>query len=170
MSKSVEIDLIPQVLSMGLENFRNNIINFKNSIPEISVEIASEVSKELDPRLKEVVNNSINLFYSQRPVGVKYDPTGNLKNITGEIKVEGYEIYARIHGDEMSAYPGFWGDPLDAGTAYTFMFEGGEHGHGRFYRGGTSPTPLQDVKNNVTNFQDIMNSVVQRVIFEKLGL
>lgn len=137
----------------------DELISRLKKLKNSSSQIASDVAAELDPKLKEVIAKSLSNYDSDRPASAMYTPTGNIKNITGEIAAEGSSIYARIHNDSMSNYPGFdWGSPLDKDTAYNFMFHGGEHGHGKFQRGITSPSPFEYVKNEVDGkFQTYMN-------------
>ena len=148
----------------------NELISRLEKLKNSTSEIAASVATELDPKLKEIIVKSINNFEADRPQNAMYTPTGNIRNISGEITSEGSSIYARVHNDGMSGYSGFdWGSPLDKDTAYEFMFHGGEHGHGRFQRGVTSPSPFDFVKNEIDkDFQSYMNKAVANA-FKQVG-
>ncbi len=165
------VDIKTQVISMGLNSFKNRLIQFQNSIPAMQEEVASEIAKELDPKIKEIVEEAVNRFDEGRPSNAMYVPTGNIKNINGEVINYGPEIFAMVHNNGMSSYPGFpWGYPLAADRAFEFMFIAGEHGHGRYNKGNTNPSPDQIVAKKAEAFQPEINAAVRKVILAKLGL
>lgn len=140
--------------------------NLQKSMPEIAKNIASE----LDEKFKVIVNDSISNWESDRPNNSKYVPTGNFSKVTGEVTAEGTSIYGRVHNDDMSDYPGFpWGSPLESETAYKFMFRGGEHGHGKYSRIATSPSPHDYVEKEVDGkFQKYIEDAAMREIAKRL--
>ena len=165
---SVE-DLKLQVISMGLDNFYNNIKNFINNTKVD--DIANEIAEELQPKAKEKLDEAINHFYSTRPSGLKYDPTYNFAKIDINVSSDGNgEIDSTIHNNNMGAYPGYWGVQLNPDTAFDFMFENGEHGHGKYYKGSSDPTPAAYFDNNISDLQPIVDEIVQRAILSRLNL
>lgn len=149
-----------------IDEMINKLQNLEKSMPKIAKNIASE----LDEKFKAIVNDSISNWESDRPSNSMYNPTGNFANVTGEVTAEGTSIYGQVHNNYMSDYPGFpWGYPLDSDTAYRFMFRGGEHGHGKYLRAKTSPSPHDYIEKEVDGkFQKYIEDAAIREIIKYL--
>lgn len=127
------------------ENVKEKIVT---AVERNKPRIIKSAAKAIEFEIKKYTSTAIDGYY-MFPQGRIYERTGTFDDMKNSVKieVEGNSIYASI-GDDMSSYPGMFGMSLDGDVAWNYMFEQGEHGHGKYNIGYSMP-PIQYVQNKI---------------------
>lgn len=122
----------------------DKIIDCLKEFPELYVQKFAEKAK---PLVEEKLENSVNNFYMDY-TPINYVRTNNFKdNVELDLHAEGQKLIIDVNSD-MNDYPGWWGKPLNADTAWYYMYERGWHGYGDLlFRKETQPSPDQDMRD-----------------------
>lgn len=129
----------------------DNLIKVLTEFPdELTKRLVDKLKPLFDEKLHEVVESYYGDYESQSKK--KYIRTYNFMNSAkSSWSVNGSNIHIEI-GEDMNSYPGFpWGRPLDADVAWEYNFEEGEHGHGKYLKAITKPSPHETMQTYVDN-------------------
>lgn len=139
--------------------------------------IANEVAPEINKLLKNSVHGALGNFYNGYSPKM-YHTTYNLYNITDSSQTigSGDILTLRVDSSTMSDYPGFEippypsyeRKPLYADTAFEFMFENGEHGHGRWNMANSTPPETLVDKDIQSGFNGEAQKIIKKKAIELL--
>ena len=127
----------------------NDIDRIIKQLANISNKVAKEAAPKIDKLFKESVRYAIMDFYaSYEPMS--YERTLNFMKVTDSANttVSKNIITLSVNNDLMNDYPGFSNKPLSKDTAFDFMFQNGEHGHGKYLM-AVSTSPLLQIENDI---------------------
>lgn len=141
---------------------KNVFHELADTIDRNSHEIAGYVVDRLQPYVQKSLDSAIAEYYSY-PEGSMYNRTGNFRNWKASVtKENGDWAVINLSNDEMSPYPGMWGQELTQEGSMELMFQGGMHGYGE-YCIGVMPSPFSLVQKDAdTGF----NGAVTDLIYE----
>ncbi len=126
---------------------------------------------KLQPDAEQSLKKAIDNYYGFWG-GVMYSRTGNFKNWTATLRhAGGGNCQLVLDNGEMGAYPSIVknGKPLTQEGAMQLMFKGGEHGHGRFQAGISTP-PHDLIERDVqSGFNGKLSIYVNQAIDQVLG-
>ena len=128
-----------------------NLIKVLTDFPDILTErVVEKIQPLFDDKLHQVVESYYGDYTSQSKQ--KYIRTNNFINSAkSNWSTNGANSHIEI-GEGMKDYPGFsWGNSLDADVAWQYNFEEGEHGHGKYLKATTEPSPYETMQNYVDN-------------------
>jgi len=118
--------------SIGLQDFINNNINKR--VEQLKKDFESNGAKEVAERIKSPLERfglgqAIGFYHDYSPK--MYKRTGNFGEAVSDARTwsANGSVFASV-GEELRDYEGWFGKPLNADTAWKYMFEQGEHGHG----------------------------------------
>ena len=150
-----------------LKSVLNDIMNeYKNKVIQSIPKMTQQIAIDLEPQFKEIVSTAIDGFYMNAQPKM-YDRTGNFDSIKDSVKVSASRNEVTIHvGEEnMSSYPGMFGQALDSSTAFDYFYLNGEHGHGKWNIGYSYP-PFQYVEDKLNSIevQNVISNSVQKIL------
>lgn len=127
----------------------NDIDRIIKELDNISNKVAKEAAPKINKLFKKSVHYAITDFYTSY-APVSYERTYNFNRVTETAKttVSKNIITLSVDNSLMNDYPGFFGQSLSRDTAFSFMFENGEHGHGRYLMAVSTP-PLTQIENDI---------------------
>lgn len=135
--------------------------------------VEKELPKKVLPKVRPYMNESLNRAMTDFYNGYSptyYKRTNNLMGLANnrQINVSGNSIIMTVSSDSMSDYPGAFKTPLSASTAFNFMYENGEHGHGMWHMATSEPPDMlveQDLMDGYGGRVDIAISQALNEIF-----
>lgn len=126
-------------------------------------QLAKEVAPEINQLFKESVRNSLIDWYNDYSP-MTYERTNNFMNVyqSARTTVSGNILNLQADCFLMNTYPGWLGQPLNAATAFDYMFMNGEHGYGRWMMHQSIP-PFEIVDRDFQNgFGDRVQKIIDR--------
>ena len=131
--------------------------------------LAEEVTQDVERLFKVSVYQSLAKWYGD--YHSSYDNIYNLMLITESACASGKRNLLSLSVDSgyMSNYPGWYNKELYASTAFDFMFMNGEHGHGRWQKAISSPSPYLYVDSQIQSgfdgkAYDIINKKISNIL------
>lgn len=125
---------------------------------------------KLQPDAEQSLKRAINNFYGFCG-STMYSRTGNFRNWTATLSHIGDgNCRLILDNDGMNSYPSIiGGNPLTQEGAMKLMFKGGEHGHGRFQAGISTP-PHDLVERDIqSGFDGQLSIYINQAIDQVLG-
>lgn len=159
------VDFLIEVIIMG-----NPFFEIANKLRKAPNEICNIAIPKLQPDADQSLQSAIDNYYGFWG-GVMYSRTGNFRNWTAKLQHNGGGNCSLIlDNGAMSDYPSIIdGSPLTQEGAMQLMFKGGEHGHGRFQVGVSTP-PHDLIERDVqSGFNGKLSIYVNQAIDQVLG-
>ena len=159
------VDFLIEVIIMG-----NPFFEIANKLRKAPNEICNIAIPKLQPDADQSLQRAIDNYYGFWG-GVMYSRTGNFRNWTAKLQHNGGGNCSLIlDNGAMSDYPSIiGGSPLTQEGAMQLMFKGGEHGHGRFQAGVSTP-PHDIIERDVqSGFNGKLSIYINQAIDQVLG-
>lgn len=127
-------------------------------------QLAKDAAPEINKLFKESVYDSLIDWYSDY-TPFYYSRTNNFMNVFQSARtiVNGNLLTMQVDSNLMMDYEGWFGQTLNADTAFDYMFMRGEHGHGRWMM-YQSIQPFYRVSRD---FESGFGGRVQKIINDK---
>ena len=149
----------------------NPFFEIANKLRKAPDEICNIAIPKLQPDAELSLQRAINNYYGSM-AGQMYSRTGNFQNWTARLQHNGGGSCSLIlDNGGMGAYPSLYekGNPLTQEGAMQLIFKSGEHGHGRFLIGVSTP-PHDLVERDVqSGFNGKLSIYVNQAIDQVLG-
>ena len=140
-----------------------------SKLEKLNNNLAEEIAPEVNILLKESVNFSLVDWYNDYDPKV-YKRTNNFMRSSNSAKTtgEGNTLIMSVDSSPMSAYPGFWGQTLDADAAFDFFFMNGEHGHGKWMMHQSLPPYMYVERDIESGFGGRLDKIINKRVDEIL--
>lgn len=155
----------------------NGFSGIIKKLDNLQKNIAKEVAPEINKLLIESVDRALVDYYNSYSPSL-YQRTTNFFNIADTPETSGSNnvLTLRVDNSTMSDYPGFEippylsyeRKPLYADTAFEFMFENGEHGHGRWNMANSTPPKTLVDKDIQSGFDGKAQKIIKKKAMELL--
>lgn len=148
---------------------KNMYADFKKKLDRIENHIAEEVAPQTNELLKESVRYSLIDWYNDY-TPQSYERTYNFMKILDSTKTrgKGNVLHFSVDSGAMDSYAGWFGQTLQSGTAFDYMFMNGQHGHGQWMM-RQSLSPYMYVERDIeSGFGGRLGDIVNKKIDEIL--